>query len=492
MINFKIYPSTNRVPGVFAEVDPSKANTAQNPQRALMLGQVLAGATYAANIPVISTGYGDAAAGAGGASAMLAQMVDQYRKSDTFGELWLLPLNDNGAGVQASGTVTFTGPATAAGTQSIYVAGELVAFPVAIGDTADAQATNFAAAVAAAGDLPVTAAVAVAVVTLTAVHKGLAGNDIDLRANFLGALSGEYTPAGTTVVFSGPQLTGGTSNPLITTALANISADQTFDFIACPYNDATTLNALQAFLNDTTGRWSWQQELFGGVFYAFRGTLSGQTTFGTSRNNQHETCMGFYDSPTPVWRLAADVAANSAVSIRANPATPLQDMQLNVKAPPLASRFDISERNTMLYDGMSTFKVDNAGQVFTDRLVTTYQTTNGVADDSYLDVETMYTLQFAIRDMIDYLSTNFNRMILVADGTPIAAGSGMCTSKTILNSAIARYRFQASQGLMQNPDDFANNATAENAGNGLVQLLLPFELANQLRQIAMLIQFTKP
>ena len=38
-INFTYYPSSNRVPGVFVEMDPSQANTAQVLQATLIIGQ---------------------------------------------------------------------------------------------------------------------------------------------------------------------------------------------------------------------------------------------------------------------------------------------------------------------------------------------------------------------------------------------------------------------------------------------------------------------
>ena len=502
-INFKIYQTTNRAPGVFAEVDPSLANTGQVNQRTLLIGQMLPAGTYTAGVPVIATGLGDVKAGCG-AGSQLALMYQQYRAGDSFGEVWLLPLADAGSSVAAAETITLTGPATAAATLFLY-AGYSPAVPtgrvtclVNVADAATAIATNLAAAINAVPDLPVTATVAGAVITVTARNKGLAGNGIDLRMNYLGALGGETTPAGVTLTFSNPVangslLLGGTTNPTLTTALTNIAGDQTFDFIVCPYTDSASLTAMDLFLNDTVGRWSWVQEIFGGYFTAYRGTLSAQVTFGTSRNGQHGSAFGLFDTPTPDFLCAADYAAQDAVSLRADPALPLQTLALNVAAEPLASRFNISQRNTLLYSGISTHKVSDAGVVSIDRAITLYQVNAaGAPDNSYLDVETMYTLQFVIRDMRIYLQTLFARVKLVADGTRIGAGSNMATSQTVVGAAVARYRLQAKAGLVQNPDIFAQQAIGQNAGNGLVKLLLPYQLANQLRQIAMLVQFTKP
>ena len=39
-INFTFYPESNRVPGVYVEMDPSQANTATTFQRSIVLGQI--------------------------------------------------------------------------------------------------------------------------------------------------------------------------------------------------------------------------------------------------------------------------------------------------------------------------------------------------------------------------------------------------------------------------------------------------------------------
>ena len=75
-------------------------------------------------------------------------------------------------------------------------------------------------------------------------------------------------------------MSGGATNPTLTTLLSNLGV-QLFDYIDCPYTDTASLNALQAFLSDASGRWSAEQGLFGHVFSAYRGTFSARTTFGT-------------------------------------------------------------------------------------------------------------------------------------------------------------------------------------------------------------------
>lgn len=496
-ITFQKYPTSNRVPGIFAEVNNSNANTASVNQNSLLLGPMLAAGTAAANVPVLVSGANpDTLFGAG---SILALMCKQYVSTDPFGTLYALPLADDGAAVKATATVTFTGTATAAGVLSLYIAGTLVSVKVSASDAAATVATNLVAAIGATADLPITATATTGAVTITARNGGLVGNEIDLRLNYLGAASGQSIPAGITVAFSngaasgsGYLLAAGATNPTLTTALGNVPTTN-FDFIGSAFTDSASLTALDTFLDDTTGRWSWEQELFGHYFAAYRGTLGALTTYGVTNNNQHGSIMGFFDAPQAAWIWAAEITAQSANSLRVNPAVPLQNVIMNLMAPPLPSRFDIGERNTLLYDGLSTFKVDQADEVIMERMVTTYQTNPaGQPDNSYLDVETMYQLMAYIRDARTFLSSRYSRSILVADGTPIPFGSAMVTAQTVLASVIARYQSLATQGIVQNPTQFAKLAIAQNQGSGVVALNLPVMLANQLRQVAMLISFSKP
>lgn len=503
-ITFPNYPASNRVPGAFADFDSSKANTATQNLRTLIIGQMLTTGTATPGTPALAAGLGDVQAKYGMSSG-LAQMYQFYRLSDTFREVWCLPIADP-QDTKASIILTPTGTVSGSDVVSLYIAASpinpVVPVVVSNGMTSAEVGAAIAAAVNAIPTMPVVAASsATGAVTLTSVHAGLIGNQIDVRLNYRGAEAGESLPTGIAIAFSGGTqagngyfLSGGSVNPQISSALANLAGDKTFDFIINPYTDATNLAAMTLFLNDQTGRWSWQQELFGGAWSAFAGTLGALTTFGNSMNDQHTQIIGVYDSPTPAYLWAADVTANCAVSVASNPALPLQYLRLNVYPPPLESRFDMSERNTLLYDGISTFIVTDSGTVQIERMCTTYQkNAAGAADNSYLDTETLYTLAAGISDLRTFIQSNYLiGKILVSDGSRIPYGSAMVTAQTILTGVIGRYQTHCTIGWAQNPKQFAQQALAQNAGNGLVKLMLPYMVADQLRQVAMLVQFTKP
>lgn len=491
-IPFRNIPSNLRVPLFYAEVDNSQANTSGQNLRGLIIAQMLGSGTAAPGVPVLSQGpaFDLPAFGVG---SMAALMIDAWRKDDNFGELWVLPLADAGGAVAATGKISFTGAAIATGVLSLYIAGILVSTVVTGGMTAAQLATALVAACNANPSLPVTAAVDGInnfQVDFTAKNLGPAGNDIDLRLNYQGTAGGEATPAG--IVPTITAMASGATPPVLTTAFANCG-DMPFDFIAFPYTDTTSLNAIQTFLNDQAGRWSWDEQVYGSAFGAYRGTLSAITTFGLGRNDQHTSMMGFYDSPSPNWLWAAAIAANAAVSVRADAAQPIRDVTLEgILAPPVASRFQLSDRNTLLWSGISTFHVQSDGSVMIEKLITTYQlNAQGSPDNSYLDVEILTTLAFVLRSLKTRITSKFGRMKLAADGTKFAAGSNIVTPGIIKADQVAAYRELEYNGFVQDTDAFKAGLVVQQHANNpnRVDVLWDGILIDRLDVFALLAQF---
>ncbi|MFL9997974.1 hypothetical protein PQR34_42910 [Paraburkholderia sediminicola] len=219
----------------------------------------------------------------------------------------------------------------------------------------------------------------------------------------------------------------------------------------CPYTDTASLDALHTFLNDQTGRWAWSQQVYGHAFAAYRGTLAACTTFGTGRNNQHESVLGFNDSPTPAWLVAAQLAGSIAPALRDDPGRPVQTLPIiGMQTPPVASRFPLTDRNTLLYDGISTFSVGDDGTCYAENIITTWQrNAYGTPDDSYLEVETMFLLMYVQRAMRSMVTTRYARMKLAANGTRFASGSAIVTPAIIQADVIAKYQELEFDGYVQ-------------------------------------------
>jgi len=476
-ISFNEIPGNIRVPFMYVEFDNSRANQGPTQQvyRALVMGNKLAAGTAPADVPIRVTSAAQAKTYFG-AGSMLSHMFEKWFDNNVSTEVWGMPLADNGAGVQATGTLTITGPATGAGAINLYVGGRKLSIGVLNGDTATAIATAVAAAINAETTYPVSAASALGVVTLTYKHKGLAGNEIDVRLNYY---EGEALPAGVACVIVA--MAGGTLNPVLTTAIANMG-DEQYHIMALAYTDAVSLTALEAELSD---RWGPLRMIEGMAFAGKNVDHSALLTLGDSRNSPHVSISSTYKMPTMPFEYAAGVAGVVAVQGQIDPARPLQTLEVDGVLPPaVTERFTWSERNLLLYDGIATNYVDSGGLVRIERMITTYQE-NALAapDPSYLDVETLLTLSYLRFDFRTYFLSKYPRHKLANDGTRFGAGQAVMTPKLGKAEAIAKFRQWEELGLVENFDQFKEDLIVERNVTDVNRLdfMLPPDLINQLR-----------
>lgn len=484
-MDFTTIPLNLLTPGVDIEFDNSRmvSGLVAQPKRALIIGQRLSSGTVAAAIPIRIPNKG-VAQSAFGRSSMLAAMCEAWLRQNEYAELWAVALNDNGAGVAAVGSITFTGPATAAGTLQLYVAGTRLSVGVTSGMTAAQLATATAAAINADASLPITAAVSggtPTVVDTTARHKGEVGNSIDCRVNYN---QGDMLPAGIGVSIVCPE--DGTTNPTISTALAAIGAVQ-YTTIVHPYTDATNLTALEAELSS---RWGGMNTNDGHAFSAVAGTHADGSTLGDSRNSPHSTILPTQKSPTWVPIVAALVGALDAGE--SHPARPRQTLVLKGMLPPsVADRYTRSERNLHLLDGMASYVVDDGGLCRVERLVTTYKTNaQSVTDPSYRDVETMRTLSFMRFSARARISQVYPRHMLADDGNEYDSEIAIVTPREIKAEMVALAGDWYKAAILENLEQFKRDVRARRADDdrNTVELLLPPDIVNQFRNLRGAIQ----
>jgi len=485
------YNTANRLPGFYFALDSSKANTASVARRVLIVAQMLASGNATPMVATVSAGPTDAIAKYG-AGSQAAIMVAAYRQIDTVGEVWVLPLMDDTASSAATGVVSITGPASVSGSLPFYIGDQLVPVAVNAGDTASIIASNLKAAAASQPNLPVTIATngTAGQLVVTARNKGLSGNDIVLNTCLLGTAGGQALPAGVSVTT--PTMAGGEQNPTtLASALAGLGT-RVFDLIAYPYSDSGSLDAVEGYLSFATGTWSPNIQQYGVGFSAYRGTYGAATALNPDYNQGPIGMMMISDSPSSPMKWAAWCVAAAAVTMRTNPALPITGIAIPALPPSDAGTLVNSMRESLLYDGFSTFTVQD-GQVFIERLITCCQTNSqGVPDDSYLDIETLLTAEVCFQDMRIQLASQLGGSILLADGTKLSAGAKATTAQLVGKTAAAIYRQQAANLWVQNPDQFAAGVQAVNNGNGFVSLFLPYQFANQFWGAAGVAQFTKP
>lgn len=484
-ISFNGMPASIRVPGGYVEFDNSRAlrGLTEWPAKVLLLGQRLTTGTVPAVTPTRITDAAQARV-AFGRGSLLAHMFEAWFRVNPLTEVWGIAMDDVGAGVAASGTIVAGGTSTANGVIALLIGGRRVEVAVTAGQAAAAIATSINAAINASLDLIVTAAVATSTVTVTNRHKGEFGNGLDIRHS---PLPTDALPAGVTLTINAQA--SGTQNPNIVTALDAVAETWFTDFVT-PWTDATNIAALEARLALNFGP-TVQRDGHG--WAGLSGSHGALTTFGSGRNSPHLSVLGLRGVPTPPWECAATLAAVAVPALAADPARPVQTLQLpGVVAPRVADRFTFAERDLLLRDGIATWRANDAGQVFIERVVTTYQTSPGGAEDvSYLDVETLKTLAFLRYDLRTMISLRYPRHKLADDGTAFARGQNVVTPGTLRAEIIARFKLWEELGLVEGVDQFKRDIIVVRNGTdpNRVDALLPPDLVNQFRVLAAQIEF---
>ncbi|GAB0510920.1 phage tail sheath subtilisin-like domain-containing protein [Escherichia coli] len=393
-------------------------------------------------------------------------------------------------GAAATVTLTVTGAATETGTVNVYVGRTRVQAPVTNGDNVATIASSIKDAINAVPALPFTASSSAGVVTLTARHKGLCGNEIPVSLNYYGFGGGEVLPAGVQIAVATG--TAGTGAPVLTGAVAAM-ADEPFDYIGLPFNDTASVNTLVTEMNDTSGRWSYARQLYGHVYTAKAGTLSELVNAGDQFNQQHITLAGYEkETQTPADELAASRTARAAVFIRNDPARPTQTGEMVGMLPaPKGKRFTMTEQQTLLSHGVATAYVES-GVLRIQRDVTTYRkNAYGVADNSYLDSETLHTSAYVLRKLKSVITSKYGRHKLASDGTRFGPGQAIVTPAVIKGELLATYRQLERAGIVENYELFKQYLVVERDASDPNRLntLFPPDYVNQLRVFAVVNQF---
>lgn len=486
-ISFDSIPLT-LVPGSYIEFSNRRAvrGTPAMPNKVLLLGQMLVGGTGAANTPFLIPSK-DVAVQAAGRASMFAAMAKAYKAINPYTELWGIMLADNGAGVAATGSYKFTAVPTQSGTFQLYIAGSLVQIAAPTTSTLAQLATALIAAINANLDLPVTALVDgtdPTKVNITAVHKGLTGNDIDLRTLYY---STDTLPAGLTGTLVA--MTGGTTAPSLTAAISAMG-DDWYNHIILPYYDAASIGAMDVEL---MRRWGPTVMKEGHAYSAAAGTVGSLATLGNSYNSSQICILENTGKPTWPPITAAIVAAQAAYYSNIDPARPLQTLPLTgVMAAAPKDRLLWTDQQLLLSDGIATSQLDAGSNVLIQRMVSLYKTNaQGAVDPSYRDVEKKLTLSFIRYSMRTRIFLRFPRFKLASDTTIVTPGQAMARPKDIRNELIALAGEWMDAGLIENIDQFVRDLIVEIDPNDpdRANAIVPPNLVGQFRIFAAQIQF---
>lgn len=397
-IAFDTIPGSTRKPGVYMEFNTRLAvNTLPgNPQRVLVIGPMLSSglATPLTPVSVFSDKEAEVYFGAGSLAAAMAKAAidaNSYLQLDVIG----IADPEGDAAIAAGGSLAITGPATKAGTLSVWIAGEQVAVNVAVGDTPETLIPALVAAMGKKTGLLVHGAYdpEKKVLTFAALSKGEWGNGITLSA----------TTTATGLTLTVTPMAGGEMDPDIQPALDAVFAAG-HNIIISPFSSDAALAALSEHLTST----GHAMEQRGAVGCAgWTGSLGTGVTLATNVNDGRISIPWYRGSV----RLPAILAAayGAVMGGVEDPAQPLDELPLKgMDVVATAQRESRKEQENALHNGLTPIEVGPGNTVQIVRAVSTYTVNpEDVEDVSLLDITSIRTLDYTRKACRERISQRF-------------------------------------------------------------------------------------
>lgn len=254
------------------------------------------------------------------------------------------------------------------------------------------------------------------------------------------------------------------TTPDVASALA-ATGDQQYHHIVSAFNDDVSVNSLADFLD---ARYHALQQIPGLGYIAKQDTHSNLVTYGEGFNSPF-ICVMPVNSLNDVNgdalsepELAAAWAGQIAGSLAIDPARPLQTLQLDGVYSGASSEWIWSERNLLLYSGISTYRSNDAGQVFIERPITTYkENAAGTADDSYLDITVPATAMYFRAKQRSRILSKYARHKLAEDGTRFAPGQAVVTPSIIKAELMALYTDLEYKAIVQDFEGYKSAMVVE-------------------------------
>lgn len=391
------YPTDKRRPGAGVEFDLTSNSQSLAPvARAVLVIGIAKGGTQSALKPlqVFSDRDAEDAFGAGLEVTLMARKaLETGRLLGAAPQVWAIGLDESAGGTAATSTITITGPATAAGDVVVRIAGRTARAAVAIGDTATTIAAALKLAIDRLGaQLPVTAGVALGVITLTARAKGVWGNEAQLAK--------VQAPAGVGVALVQP-----TNGAGVVSIVSALDAALTRDYFSIAIGNHVAQDITDWAAHAATA-WATMTKRFRYLFVGERGSLGTAQGLSAAANSNRVIVVSCPSTPSPSYELAASVAGASQV--HENPAYNRNGLVLPLYPPDIDLVLIDSQIESALGSGCTPLTPDTTGQYLKiERLVTTQTTVSGAPFEGLLD----YGNSWAIAKFAKECDPLFARML---------------------------------------------------------------------------------
>lgn len=416
-IPLAVAPAT-KTPGLYLVVDllGDPANPGSDVLRALLICPKGSAGNLTNNTEVRQLFGPDDAATAFGSGTWGHLAAKRFFKQNPLGQLYAISPTPS-AGVAATGTQTFTGPATQNSVIRLRVHGRVIDVAWNNGESATTFVTRAVAAIAAlSADLALTAAANSGSIDYTAKAAGLWGNDILINASILSG------GGGIAITANPASLSAGTLEPDFTTALSTVSTQEFRRIIGVLSNaDATssagTSNAARIAAH-IDARETGNQALLQVGVVGHTGSIANVQTGAIARNNEaFEYVFGqnFEDLPG---ELAAAEAGDALkwIAIRANYNRINNKLDLYGPRDVVAEKLTEAETESLLSNGVTPLDVQLlTGELFVVRPITTHSVNGSSPDYRALDLSDTDGMFTVAQDLRSALPIEFANTSITPD-----------------------------------------------------------------------------
>lgn len=388
------------IPGSYAEYNyyAGPNGLPRNVQKVLLIGDISAEGTLAANRPTEVFTEVDVL-GLAGAGSVLHQMYVAAKNAWRYAQITLLR-HASITGTKASWSIDVSNPsgksaASKSGIVELFYNSSKVTVGVAVGDDNGDVADNIALAINNDTFAPFTATASDGTVTITAKSNG----------SYIGASAGGVNVSlevtDTDITVDDPELTNGTGSVDITSAL-EAAFPERFHIIALPVCDATNLGLLKTHLMDAAAPLENRGQR--GIAALVTGTVSSDPAATVAVNlAKGKNCERLHIAAlknsiaSSSWEIAAGVAAVFAGNSQPN--VPMNSAHIQgLAVPSIENKWSGEEQKALLNGGVIPL-VEDDGELSIVRAVTTCTMKNGVAFNKLVDTGVIATLDY-FRDAI--------------------------------------------------------------------------------------------
>lgn len=464
------WPTNDPIPDTLVEVNFAQglASSGQNPRTIILIGNKTSSGQATADTVIYGPDTLTPLQDQAGADLLFGSrspLAGAYRSAlavDQNISVYALAVSES-SGAQATGTITFTGNATADGTARIYVGSEFVDISIAKNDTPTTTAANVVTMVMSQQHWPVTATSALGVVTLTYSTKGLYGNWLRYNARILNNTIG-MTVSPTAPTF----MTGGTTADSYTNALATLST-KFFNYLVVETTDSTNLQAIanQVVTQALPVNGRLQRVVCGSV-----DSLSNAITISTALNQARVEMVWLADSDVTPFNLAANntalyVSGESAREVRLSFSnfgkSETTRALWKIQAPRNGAGPTRIQEKTALNNGLTTIGVEASGTTYLVKRITTKCLNGALPDYRIRDAHKVTVCDLFAEELKTKIASQFEGGVIGNDpkdqGQPLP-GSKVLTPKRLINAIAKLVDEFGKREMLQNIDEIKSSVEA--------------------------------